>query len=298
MRRNWSSKVATLYARGGLVNSMKAAAIKSQSRPPFSIGIVSSQKRIGLARALSKSGYCSRSQAGALIRAGRVVLKGRVVRDPEAAVRMQDGRVADRIEIDGMPFGKALPIYLLMNKPRGIVTTASDEKGRKTVYDLLDPKLTWVSPVGRLDKASEGLLLLTNDSEWASKMTDPSTHLDKKYHVQVDCIANDDLLAKIVRRCADAGISSQRDFLAPDQEDLRAKAAHLLRQGNKNSWLEITLDEGKNRQIRRLLEALEVRVLRLVRVSIGSLELGDLKKGATRQLTPEEKRLLDTALRD
>jgi 23S rRNA pseudouridine2605 synthase len=203
--------------------------------------------------------------------------------------------VADRIEVDGTAVGHALPIYLLMNKPRGIATTASDEKGRKTVYDLLDPKLPWVGPVGRLDKASEGLLLLTNDSEWAARITDPSSHLDKKYHVQVDCVVDDNLLAKIVRRGADTGTSSQRDILGPDQEDLGAKAVRLLRHGNKNSWLEITLDEGKNRQIRRLLEALEIRVLRLVRVSIGSLELGDLKKGATRELTAEEKRLLDTA---
>jgi 23S rRNA pseudouridine2605 synthase len=259
---------------------------------------VSLQKRIGLARALSKSGYCSRSQASALIRAGRVVLKGRSVSDPEVAVRMQNGRIADRIEIDGAPVGKAPPIYLIMNKPRGVVTTASDEKGRKTVYDLLDPGLPWVGPVGRLDKASEGLLLLTNDSEWAAKITDPSTHLDKKYHVQVDCVADDNLLAKIVRRCEDASTSRQRDIparerLARNQEDLRAKTVRLLRHGEKNSWLEITLDEGKNRQIRRLLEALDIRVLRLVRVSIGSLVLGAVEKGATRELTPEEKHLLD-----
>jgi 23S rRNA pseudouridine2605 synthase len=124
------------------------------------------------------------------------------------------------------------------------------------------------------------LLLLTNDSEWAAKITAPSSHLDKKYHVQVDCVADDDLLAKITRG-----------------ENLRAKAARLLRHGNKNSWLEITLDEGKNRQIRRLLEALGVKVLRLVRVSIGPLELGDLKKGSVRRLTTEEKKALDRALR-
>jgi 23S rRNA pseudouridine2605 synthase len=142
-----------------------------------------------------------------------------------------------------------------------------------------------VGPVGRLDKASEGLLLLTNDSEWAAKITDPVRHVDKKYHVQVDCVADDELLAKMIRGQASGG------------ENLRAKAARLLRHGDKNSWLEITLDEGKNRQIRRLLEALNVRVLRLVRVSVGPLELGELKKGATRQLTPDEKKAMDRALR-
>jgi 23S rRNA pseudouridine2605 synthase len=140
--------------------------------------------------------------------------------------------------------------------------------------------------VGRLDKASEGLLLLTNDSEWAAKITDPSSHLDKKYHVQVDCIVDAELLARITGGNAVAGDPG---------EPLCAKGVRLLRHGHKNSWLEITLDEGKNRQIRRLLEALEVRVLRLVRVSIGPLELGDLKKGAARRLTPEEKKAIDRA---
>jgi 23S rRNA pseudouridine2605 synthase len=148
--------------------------------------------------------------------------------------------------------------------------------------------LPWVGPVGRLDKASEGLLLLTNDSEWAAKITDPASHLDKKYHVQVDCIADAPLLARITGGCAVTGDPG---------EHLCAKGVRLLRYGDKNSWLEITLDEGKNRQIRRLLEALEVRVLRLVRVSIGPLELGGLKKGSARRLTPEEKKTIDRALR-
>jgi 23S rRNA pseudouridine2605 synthase len=131
-------------------------------------------------------GYCSRSQAAILIRAGRVTLNGRIVRDPESPAHMPQ----DRIEVDSLPLDKKASIYLAMNKPRGVVTTASDEKGRATVYDLLEPGLPWVGPVGRLDKASEGLLLLTNDSEWADGITAPSGHLDKKYHVQVDCVAD------------------------------------------------------------------------------------------------------------
>jgi 23S rRNA pseudouridine2605 synthase len=239
-------------------------------------------------------GYCSRSQAAVLIRAGRVALNERIVRDPERPARMPQ----DRIEVDGSPLGKQPAIYLIMNKPRGVVTTASDEKGRETVYGLLEPGLPWVGPVGRLDKASEGLLLLTNDSEWAAKITEPARHLDKKYHVQVDCVAGDDLLARITEGCAVEGDSAEREsFERHLSEHLRAKAARLLRQGDKNSWLEITLDEGKNRQIRRLLEALGVRVLRLVRVSIGPLELGDLKKGSVRRLTVDEKRAIDRALR-
>jgi 23S rRNA pseudouridine2605 synthase len=239
-------------------------------------------------------GYCSRSQAAVLIRAGRVTLNERIVRDPESPARMPQ----DRIEVDGSPLDKRPAIYLIMNKPRAVVTTASDEKGRETVYDLLEPGLPWVGPVGRLDKASEGLLLLTNDSEWAAKVNEPASHLDKKYHVQVDRVADDDLVARITRGCAVAGGSVDGSFLERNTgEHLRAKGARLLRHGDKNSWLEITLDEGKNRQIRRLLEAQGVRVLRLVRVSIGPLELGDLKKGSVRRLTPEEKKAIDRAVR-
>ena len=229
-----------------------------------------------------------------MIRAGRVTLNGRIARDPETPVRLAQ----DRIEVDGSPLDKRPAIYLIMNKPRGVVTTASDEKGRETVYDLLEPGWPWVSPVGRLDKASEGLLLLTNDSEWAAKITEPASHLDKKYHVQVDCIADDDLLARISRGCAAAGDSVKGSFFeGASGEHSRAKGARLLRRGDKNSWLEITLDEGKNRQIRRLLEAQGVRVLRLVRVSIGPLELGDLKKGSVRRLTEEEKKSIDRTMR-
>ena len=234
-------------------------------------------------------GYCSRSQAAVLIRAGRVTRNGQITRDPESPVRMPH----DRVEVDGSPLDKAPAIYLVMNKPRGVVTTVSDEKGRGTVYDLLEPGLPWVGPVGRLDKASEGLLLLTNDTEWAAKITEPASHLDKKYHVQVDCVADADLLTRITR-----GYAVEGDLIEGDPgENLCAKGARFLRHGDKNSWLEITLDEGKNRQIRRLLEALEIRVLRLVRVSIGPLELGDLKKSSARRLTAEEKKAIDRALR-
>ena len=176
-------------------------------------------------------------------------------------------------------------VYLVMNKPRGVLTTACDEKGRNTVYDLLEPGLPWVGPVGRLDKASEGLLLLTSDSEWAAKITDPGSHLDKMYHVQVDQVADNSLLSKITRGTT------------VDGDHLRVKAARVLRRGEKHSWLEITLDEGKHRHIRRLLASLDVEVLRLVRVAVGPLKLGDLKKGAVRELALEEKQAVDHALR-
>jgi len=239
-------------------------------------------RRVGLARALSKLGYCSRSQACDLIRAGRVTLNGRICRDPEAPVRA--GR--DRIEVDGGPVAAHAKVYLMLNKPRGVVTTASDEKGRETVYAYLDEAMPWLAPVGRLDKASEGLLLMTNDSEWAARVLAPETHLDKTYHVQIGAVADAALLASIA-----AGVRSE------DGVFLRAKSARILRSGDKNTWLEIVLDEGKNRHIRRMLAQLGVEVRRLLRVSIGPLRLGDLAKGASRPLTDVEKWDLDCAMR-
>ena len=246
-------------------------------------------RRIGLSRALSKLGYCSRSQAAELIRSGQVSLNGSIRRDPETPVRLE----RDRILVAGKPVERKQKIYLMMNKPRGVVTTARDEKGRETVYALLNrakrsaatnDSLPWLAPVGRLDKASEGLLLLTNDSEWAALVTAPGTHLEKIYHVQIASVADEPFVSALVR-----GVRDRRG------EMLRAKSARLLRSGQKNSWLEIVLEEGKNRQIRRMMEALGVEALRLVRVAIGPLQLGKLAKGACRPLTSQEKSMLDQA---
>jgi 23S rRNA pseudouridine2605 synthase len=166
------------------------------------------------------------------------------------------------------------------------VTTAADEKGRETVYAYLPEGMPWIAPVGRLDKASEGLLLLTNDSEWASRITAPETRLDKTYHVQISAIADEKLLQSL-----------RTGIRASDGEFLRVKNVRVLRQGERHSWLAIVLDEGKNRHIRRMLEELKIEVLRLVRVSIGPLTLGDLPKGATRPLEPAQKQALDRAMR-
>jgi len=212
-----------------------------------------------------------------MIRAGRVRLNGQVRRDPETPVRLD----RDRITLDGQPLQAQEKVYLMLNKPRTVVTTASDEAGRKTVYACLPPGLSWVAPVGRLDMASEGLLLMTNDSEWAARITAPESHLDKRYHVQVGAKAEEELLEKMM-----AGVES-------DGEWLRAKRVEVLRQGRRNCWLEVVLDEGRNRQLRRIMQGLGVEVLRLVRVAIGPVELGELKKGRARRLTPQEKATLD-----
>lgn len=240
-------------------------------RPPRAPSIKT--PRHGVARVLSKQGLCSRTQAAAWVAAGRVAVNGKVVRDPEFPVRMGQ----DEVVVDGGAAAAAAPVYLALNKPRGLVTTASDERGRDTVYRCLEGSgLPWLAPVGRLDQASEGLLLMSNDPAWAAAITDPGTGPDKTYHVQVDAVPDAALLAALHEGIDDAG------------EHLSAKSATLLRSGGKTAWLEIVLDEGRNRQIRRLLAANGLETRRLVRVAIGPVALGGLAKGAWRRLTDEE----------
>ena len=234
------------------------------------------ERRIGLARALSKLGYCSRARAGKLIRAGRVRLNGKLRRDPEMPVRERD-----RITVDGGPVSAVGKLYIMLNKPRGVVTTASDEKGRKTVYEYLSDNLPFLAAIGRLDKASEGLLLFTNDSEWGARIAAPENHLDKTYHVHIGSRADAMLLDHLVE-----GIQC-------GHERLRAKEARIVRLGHRNSWIEVVLDEGKNRQIRRMFDQLEIEVLRLIRIAIGPVILGNLKKGEWRELSAREKQALD-----
>ena len=230
-------------------------------------------KRHGVARVISKLGLGSRTQAAQWVREGRVRVNGRVARDPEFPVRQG----LDRIEVGGRESAPAARIVLMLNKPRGLVTTVRDEKGRATVYSCFaGADLPWVAPVGRLDKASEGLLLFSNEPEWAARITDPDSGPPKTYHVQVNRPPEAALLAQIERGAV------------VDGEPLMVRSVRTLRSGDKNAWLEIVLDEGRNRQIRRLLEAFDVSVLRLVRVAIGPLLLGELAKGRWRMLTREE----------
>ncbi|MBW9056613.1 pseudouridine synthase [Rhizobium mesosinicum] len=230
-------------------------------------------KRVTLPRALSKLGYCSRTQAERLIAEGRVAVGDRIVTDPSAWVDLSTAL----IKVDDKEIVAEARIYLMLNKPRGLVTTRHDPEGRPTVYDCLaDFDVPHLSPVGRLDKASEGLLLFTNDTEFAQTLLDPVTHVSKSYHVQIDRIADDDMLAAMM------------SGLRHDGELLRATAVRKLREGDRNSWIEVELQEGRNRQIRRMLEALDIVCLRLVRVAIGGLKLGDLPKGSVRVLTESE----------
>ena len=242
----------------------------------------STEARHGLARVLAKLGYCSRSAAEELVRAGRVSVAGRRVLDPQCPTRAG----LDAISVDDSPVVASERVYLMLNKPRGLVTTATDERGRGTVYECLrGTSLPWLGPVGRLDRASEGLLLFTNDTVWAARVTAPAAHLEKTYHVQVD-------------RIPDAGeLEAMRAGVMVEGESLGALRVAVLREGTRNAWLEVVLDEGRNRQIRRLLSALEIGVLRLVRVAIGNLVLGDLEKGKWRALAPEEVAAIATPTR-
>jgi 23S rRNA pseudouridine2605 synthase len=222
---------------------------------------------------ISKLGLASRTEATRWVQAGRVRVNGQAITDPEFPVRMGQ----DRVAIDGQPGAAVARTVLMLNKPRGLVTTAQDEQGRDTVYQCFaGADLPWLAPVGRLDKASEGLLLFSNDPAWAARITDPATGPDKTYHVQIDRVPDMQLLERL------------QQGTRVDGEILTAKAVRCLRVGERHAWLEIVLDEGRNRQIRRLLAAFDISVLRLVRVAVGSLVLGDLAKGKWRLLDSEE----------
>ena len=231
--------------------------------------------RHGLARVLSKLGLCSRAEAWRRIEAGLVRVNGVVCRNPEHPTDI----LRDRIECGAAPVTRAERVYLMLNKPRGLVTTTADERGRPTVFECLKSQdLPRVVPVGRLDQASEGLLLLTNDTDWAARLTDPASHVEKEYHVQVA-----GRFAPDQCRALEVGVTE------PDSpERLRAKRAAILRFGARNTWLTVVLEEGRNRHLRRMLAVLGFEVLRLVRVRIGRLVLGDLAKGQFRQVQPED----------
>ncbi|HEX2167080.1 MAG TPA: pseudouridine synthase [Longimicrobiales bacterium] len=230
---------------------------------------------VSVARALSKLGWCSRAQAQVLVSEGRVSVDGHVVTDPSFRVDMRRARIA----VDGAAVHAHERIYLMMNKPPGYVTTTSDELGRRTVHELLPGGTPRVNAVGRLDLQSEGLLLFTNDTRWGDRILDPRTHLDKIYEVQLRRPLTDGDVERAV-----AGVDVGRGAV------LGFKAVRPMHRGAE--WIEIVLDEGKNRQIRRGLESLGHEVVRLVRIAIGSIRLGSLETGSVRALTTTERQSL------
>ncbi len=227
----------------------------------------------GLARVLSKLGYCSRREAESLIQAGRVQINSVVCRRIDQTV---DAFKAV-ISVDGVPVRRVTFVYVMLNKPRGLVTTTADERGRDTVFRCLEgSELPRLVPVGRLDQASEGMLLLTNDTQWANGITEPGHGCLKTYHVHIDRQPTPEFLRQL-----ETGVEVDGEFL-------RVVRASTVRVGERHSWLELVLDEGRNRHLRRLLGASGTDVLQLVRIGIGNLRLGSLQKGSWRQLTPDE----------
>ncbi len=232
------------------------------------------ERRLGLARRLSKLGICSRTEAERRIKAGRVAVGGRIVVDPEFPTT----DAGPTITLDGQALVAAKRVYLMLNKPRGLTTSTADEQGRETVYRCLDdPSLPWLAPVGRLDRASEGLLLFSNDPEWAAGISAGGGDVVKIYRVRIDRVADQPLVDALLQGVSDRG------------EQLRAVSARLLSESpGQQRWIEVELDEGRNRHIRRLLAALGVGVDRLIRVAVGSLDLGQLARGQWRLLSDAE----------
>jgi pseudouridine synthase len=229
-----------------------------------------------LERVLSKAGVGSRVDARAWISSGRVKVNGQIVRDPDQWIDMK----RDRIRLDGKPLQARERVYLLLYKPTGYLTTYRDPKGRPTVYDLIADLGTFVSPVGRLDLDTSGLLLMTNDNQLAERVTNPASHVPKTYLVKASIKLTDDQLQQL------------RDGVALSDGPTRPAHVKRVRDSEKYTHLEITLTEGRNRQVRRMIEALGATVLKLVRVKIGPIPIGTLQIGKWRSLTPQEVRAL------
>ncbi len=233
-----------------------------------------------LDRVLSRFGLASRTEACRWIRAGRVKVNGRVITDPGVWVRPGQ----DALHMDGKRLKRASKIYLLFYKPRGVITSHGDPGVRPTVYDYLDKNLPWVAPVGRLDLDSSGLLLLTNDTDFANYVTDPASAIEKTYRIKLNGLISEETLAQLA-----VGIRMKRGDWA------RPRSVRRIEDRAKYSLLEIVLVEGKNREVRRMLEAVDFTVLKLVRTTIGPLTLEGLEIGKYRPLTRAELSSLKTS---
>ena len=235
-----------------------------------------------LERVLSKAGLGSRTDARKWIGAGRVGVNGKIVQTPDRWVDIE----RDRVTLDGKPVRARKKIYLLLYKPKGYITSYKDPDGRPTVYDLLERAgagENWVSPVGRLDQDSSGLLLFTNDTQFAERVMNPDFKIPKTYLVKAATLVSDDQLDQLRR-----GVTLADGPTQPAE-------VRRIRDAARHTFFEITIREGRNRQVRRMVEALGSKVLKLVRVQIGSLGIGDLAIGSYRELTPAEVALIAPA---
>lgn len=227
-----------------------------------------------LPRIISKWGHCSRREAERLVAAGRVTVDGQVQRSVLCVV----DPTRDRIAIDGEPLRRAAPLYLKMHKPVGVVTTMKDPEGRPTVAEIIPPRWKGAMPVGRLDQDSSGLLLLTNDHDWGHRIAGPDHHVRKTYLVELNQHPEDEVFAPLR-----AGIA-----LEGERERCRPAQVRILERRQWSTLVEVVLDEGKFRQIRRSMKAVGLRVKALHRVRIGPIELGDLAPGVVVPLTESE----------
>ena len=225
-----------------------------------------------LERVLSKAGLGSRTEARKWIAAGRVKVNGRVVSDPDTWVDLE----RDRVSFDGKPLAKQQPIYLLLHKPTGYLTTYDDPKGRPTIYDLLPDRDRYLFSVGRLDLDTSGLLILTNDTAFAEHVTNPDFKVPKTY------------LVKASKHLTEEDLDRLQVGLELRDGPTRPAIVKRIRESGGKTVFEITITEGRNRQVRRMVEALDAKVLKLVRVAIGPIPIGGLEIGKTREMTPEE----------
>lgn len=225
-----------------------------------------------LERVLSKAGLGSRGEARRWVHARRVSVNGTVIENPDHWIDLE----RDEVRFDGAPLQSEARVYLVLYKPTGYLTTYRDPEGRPTVYDLLADVGTFVSPVGRLDLDTSGLLLLTNDSQFSERVTNPTAHVPKTY------------LVKASTRLTDAQLDKLRHGLTLEDGPTRPAAVTRLRDSEKYTHFEITLTEGRNRQVRRMVEAIDSHVLKLVRVKIGTLAIGTLQIGKWRHVAREE----------
>lgn len=236
-----------------------------------------SKATMTLDRVLSRYGLASRTAAQEAIEAGHLKVNGRIVRDPNRWVT--PGR--DMIQLNGQRLKPARKVYRLFYKPKGVITSHGDPQGRKTVYDYLGEDGRWLFPVGRLDKDTSGLLLLTNDTEFADFVTKPDSRVLKTYLVKANGLISDETIAWL-----NAGVEMKRGDRA------QPASVRRLEDRGKYTWLEVVLSEGKNREVRRMIEAVGFKVLKLVRTRIGPLTLEGLEVGKWRELTPAERRAL------
>jgi pseudouridine synthase len=258
------------------MDEQRFAGHRREARAPSDRG-----PRRGLARVLSKAGICSRTVAAEWIRAGRVRVDGRVVLDPERRIAEQGSAVT----LDGRRVASAERSYWALHKPRGYVTTRRDPSGRRTVYDLLADLGEWVVPVGRLDLETSGLLLLTNDTRFAERVTNPGTHVEKVY------------LATAKPRLEEAALERLRRGVVLADGPTRPAKVERIRDRGPCTLLRIAITEGRNRQVRRMIREIGSRVEKLERVAIGPVELGSLAPGALRRLTAAELRALSSRRR-